>query len=80
MMDLDSIEIEKATKKIRGGEGQSPFDKVLKQYDFICIFFVKKVGEKTGTIEQHPTLEEDPRQQGSRGHFGNTYCRSSRWS
>jgi hypothetical protein len=23
MMDLDSIEIEKATKKIKGGEGQS---------------------------------------------------------
>jgi hypothetical protein len=46
MMDLDSIEIEKASKKIRGGEGQSPFNKVLKQYDFIYIFLRIKLAKR----------------------------------
>jgi hypothetical protein len=30
--------MELATKKIGGGEGQSPFDKMQKKYDFIRIF------------------------------------------
>jgi hypothetical protein len=37
MMKLDSKEIKKATKKIGGGEVQSPFDKVQKKNDFVNI-------------------------------------------
>jgi hypothetical protein len=43
MMDLESIEIEKATKKIGSREGQSCFDKMEKKNDFINIFLRKKV-------------------------------------
>jgi hypothetical protein len=66
MMELKTIEIEKAMKEVRGGEGQSPFDKVLKQNDFINIllriwlmerrmplhniFLLKNLGNKTKKI------------------------------
>lgn len=38
MMELESIEIKKAMKKVGGREGQSLFDKICEKDDFINIF------------------------------------------
>jgi hypothetical protein len=79
MVDLDSIEIKKATKKTRSSEGQSPFDKMQKKERSHQYFLEGRVDKKKDTIEQHLDPKEDPRQQGLRGHSWNTYCNSNRW-
>jgi hypothetical protein len=58
MIDLDSIEIEKATKKIGSMEGQSPFDKMQKKNDFINIFLRKELTERRTPLNNILTLKK----------------------
>jgi hypothetical protein len=53
----------KATKEIGGGEGQSPFHKVLKQNDFINIFLQIRLTERRRPLHNIFFLEEDPQKQ-----------------
>jgi hypothetical protein len=58
MMDLDSIEIEKATKKIGSREDQSPFDKMQKNNDFINIFLRKELTKRRTPLNNILTLKK----------------------
>jgi hypothetical protein len=58
MIDLDSIEIKKATKKIGSREGQSPFDKMQKKNDFINIFLRKELMERRTPLNNILTLKK----------------------
>jgi hypothetical protein len=58
MMDLDSIEIKKAAKKIGSREGQSYFDKMQKKNDFINIFLREELTEKRTPLNNILTLKK----------------------
>jgi hypothetical protein len=58
MMDLDSIEIKKAIKKIGGGEGQSPFDKMQKKNDFVNIFLREELTKRRAPLNIILTLKK----------------------
>jgi hypothetical protein len=58
IMDLDSKEIEKATKKIGSREGQSPFDKMQKKNNFINIFLRKELTERRTPLNNILTLKK----------------------
>jgi hypothetical protein len=58
MMDLNSIEIKKAMKKIEGGEDQSLFDKMQKKNDFINIFLRKELMERRVPLNNILTLKK----------------------
>jgi hypothetical protein len=58
MMDLDSIEIKKAMKKIEGGEGQSSFDKMQKKNNFVNIFLREELTKRRVPLNNILTLKQ----------------------
>jgi hypothetical protein len=51
VVELKTINTKKATKEIRGGKDQSPFDKMLKQYKFIYILLRKDLAERRTPLD-----------------------------
>jgi hypothetical protein len=58
MMKLDFIKIKKATKKIGGSKGQSPFDKMQKKNNFVNIFLRKGLTERREPLNNILTMKK----------------------
>jgi hypothetical protein len=58
MLELNPVEIQKATEERAGGEGQTPLRKMIEGDDFIYIFHGKRLAERRAPIDEVPLLKQ----------------------
>jgi hypothetical protein len=58
VMELKPVEIKKATEKRARGEGQTPFDKMVKYDDFVYIFHGKRFTKRGAPVDKTFVLEQ----------------------
>jgi hypothetical protein len=58
MMELKPVEIKKATKKRARGEGQTPFDKMVKCDDLVYIFHGERFAKRGALVDKTLALEQ----------------------
>jgi hypothetical protein len=58
VMELKPVEINKALEERARGEGQTPFGKMVKSYDFVYIFHGKRIAKRGAPIDKTFFLEQ----------------------
>jgi hypothetical protein len=60
VLQLNSIEIKKATEERTSGEGQTPFRKRAKGYDLVNIFHRERIAKGKAPIDEISLLKQTP--------------------